>query len=265
MALLADPVFADPGAFRPYVLWAAALAYAIQVYCDFSGYTDMALGCARLLGYRLTKNFDRPYLSPNIAELWRRWHISLSNWLRDYLFIPLGGSKAGRLRTYGNLMIVMVLAGLWHGAAWTFVVFGLAQGVWLCLHRAFRDRARNHPGLDAILKTPAGTALRVAVTFMCWTCLLTVFRSPTLGSAAVFLSRMFSVTAPGRSEPFSLTCIAVLAGLVVAGHIFSDPAFRRRLSYTTPAAVQGLAYACAMTVTLVLAPGAGKTFIYFQF
>src|SRR5262249_44096353 len=118
MALFADPVFADPAAHNTGALWLAALAYALQVYCDFSGYSDVALGCAPMLGYHLAQNFNLPYFAPNIAEFWRRWHISLSSWLRDYLFFPLGGSRGGPWKTCRNYMITMTLCGLWHGAAW---------------------------------------------------------------------------------------------------------------------------------------------------
>ena len=137
MALFVEPVFGDPGAFQPYVLWIAMFAYAVQIYCDFSGYCDMALGCAHLLGYRLADNFNLPYLATNIDRLLAAArHMSLSSWLRDYLFIPLGGSHGSRWRTYRNLIAVMVLGGMWHGAGLTYVVFGLVHG--LALHRAFR-------------------------------------------------------------------------------------------------------------------------------
>jgi alginate O-acetyltransferase complex protein AlgI len=264
MALLADPVFAAPGEFRTSVLWLAALAYAIQVYCDFSGYTDMARGCAHLLGYSLAENFHLPYLAPNIAEFWRRWHISLSSWLRDYLFIPLGGSRGTRWQTWRNLIAVMVLGGLWHGAAWNYVLFGLGMGLWLCLHRAFRDWAVGRPGLDRALQTSAGTCLRVALTFLCFVCLLTVFRSPTLTSGATFLNRMF-LTGIGRTEPFNSTCIAVLAGLVALGYYLAYQGRWEKWLRAVHPAVQGTAYALTMTVTLVLAPGDGKLFIYFIF
>ena len=139
MALFADPAFADPGAFRTSALWFATLAYMIQVYCDFSGYSDLAIGTAHLLGYRLAWNFNFPYLAANVGEFWRRWHISLGNWLRDYLFLPLGGSRASEARIFANYLLVMSLCGLWHGAAWPFVMFGTVHGVWLGVHRLVRN------------------------------------------------------------------------------------------------------------------------------
>src|SRR5260370_10586449 len=126
LALYADPVFADPAAFSTLTLWLATIACAFQIYCDFSGYSDMALGLARLFGYRLVRNFDRPFLAPNLSEFWRRWHISLSSWLRDYVFIPLGGSRSGPWKASRHVLMGMALAGLWHGAGWNYVLVGVA-------------------------------------------------------------------------------------------------------------------------------------------
>ena len=127
------------------LIW-ATLAYSLQIYCDFSGYTDMALGSAHLLGYKLAQNFNMPYLAANVSEFWHRWHMSLSSWLRDYLFIPLGGSRGTPRQTNRNLMITMTLGGLWHGASWTFVVWGMLHGGMLILHRLFRSFCEQHSG-----------------------------------------------------------------------------------------------------------------------
>ena len=136
MAILVDPILADPGGYRVEGVWMGVIGYALQIYCDFSGYSDMALGTAHLLGYRLAENFNMPYLSRNISEFWRRWHISLSSWLRDYLFIPLGGSRGSAWMIGRNLMITMILGGLWHGASWNFVVWGRCTACcWSCTER----------------------------------------------------------------------------------------------------------------------------------
>jgi alginate O-acetyltransferase complex protein AlgI len=265
MAPLTDPVFAEPGAFKWFVLWIAVFAYAVQIYCDFSGYTDMALGTAHLLGYRLAINFNMPYLAPNISEFWRRWHISLSSWLRDYLFLPLGGSRGSRWATCRNLLIVMTLGGLWHGANWPFMVWGAALGVWLCLHRVFREYADKRPWLCEPLRTPIGTSLRVALTFLgictCWV----VFRSTTLALAGQMLTGMFAFSTIGRIEPIKLLGIGCLAALVVIGHWLGSGGRWRRISSRLPATALGLAYGAAMTIALILAPYSGKVFIYFQF
>src|SRR5262249_37582369 len=128
MGLYVDPVFANVDKYSTEACWTAAIAFTLQVYCDFSGYSDMALGSAHLFGYKLVINFRMPFLSANISEFWRRWHISLSSWLRDYLFIPLGGSRHGFWNTIRNLLITMTLAGLWHGGDWQIVVLGVVQG-----------------------------------------------------------------------------------------------------------------------------------------
>src|SRR5207247_2879274 len=127
------PVFASPADYATGSLWIALFGYAAQIYCDFSGYSDMAVGLAHTLGFKLPRNFNCPYLAANVGELWQRWHISLSSWLRDYLYLPLGGSRRGRFITCRNLIATMALAGLWHGAAWNFVCWGLFHGILLAL------------------------------------------------------------------------------------------------------------------------------------
>src|SRR5262249_55969738 len=138
------------------------------------------------------KNFDMPYLAANVSAFWRRWHISLSNWLRDYVFIPLGGSRGGRWRTCRNLLLVMTLAGLWHGAAWTWLLFGLVQGLLLCGHRVFRRFCEGRPGLAAALRTAPGTALCVAFTFVVFCYSLVICRSTSLANAGTMLGRMLT-------------------------------------------------------------------------
>jgi alginate O-acetyltransferase complex protein AlgI len=138
LSVFVDDVFRTPNAFHAISLILAVIAYAIQIYFDFSGYSDMAIGCAKCFGYDFNRNFNLPYLSRNISEFWKRWHISLSSWLKEYLYIPLGGNKKGTLRTYINNMITMLLGGLWHGANWTFVAWGGAHGVALCIHKMYK-------------------------------------------------------------------------------------------------------------------------------
>lgn len=135
LAPIVDSIFADPAAASPELMLVGALAFSFQIYCDFSGYSDMARGLARMLGFDLMLNFNLPYFSRTPSEFWRRWHISLSSWLRDYLYIPLGGNRKGRVLTYRNLFLTMLLGGLWHGAAWTFIAWGVFHGTILCLYR----------------------------------------------------------------------------------------------------------------------------------
>src|SRR5262249_14525385 len=157
VAEVIDPVFKDPAAFGTAAAWLAVVGYAVQVYCDFSGYSDMAVGLAHLLGFHLPPNFHLPYFAANIAEFWRRWHMSLGRWLRDYLYIPLGGSRGRPVRASLNLLVVMTVCGLWHGANWPCVAWGVYNGLLLLGHRLLpRPAWLARPGL----RPPA-----VAVTF----------------------------------------------------------------------------------------------------
>jgi len=264
MAAFADPVFANPGAHSSATLWMAALAYALQVYGDFSGYTDLALGLAHLLGFRLAENFNMPYLAPNIAEFWRRWHISLSSWLRDYLFIPLGGSRGGPWKTARNLLVVMTLAGLWHGAAWPFVVFGLVQGCFLIIHRGFRGWCESRPGLRTVLESGPGTAARVAFTFCCFCVSLVVFRCVTLADGWTMLLGMFTAV-DGLGPPLQVQALAFTVALVALGHWLGCQQRYQLLLERVPAPAWGLVYGALLTATLVLAPDSSKAFVYFQF
>ncbi len=264
MALYVDPVFAGPEAYATATLWLAAVAYAIQIYCDFSGYSDMALGLAHLLGYHLAPNFDMPFLSANIAELWRRWHISLSSWIRDYLFIPLGGSRGSRWRTYRNLLLTFALCGLWHGAGWNFVLWGLLNGVLLVVHAAFRPWCDQRPRLAAVLDSGPGTACRVALTFTCFCVIFVVFRSPDFSAASTMLTRM-ATPASGAGFPLEVQGLYWTFAAVALGHALGMGNRGVRLWEWLPAPVRGLGFGAALTAALVLAPGISKAFIYFQF
>jgi alginate O-acetyltransferase complex protein AlgI len=263
LGVVVDPVFADLHA-SPSRILLATYAFAVQIYCDFSGYSDIALGTARMFGYRLPENFNWPYLARNPADFWRRWHISLSTWLRDYLFLPLGGSWAGEFRVFVNYLLVMTLCGLWHGAAWPFVMFGAIHGLWLALHRLGRRYCQRRPALDAALQSRGGTALRMASFLFVFLLTLVVFRTPSLGAGARMFAGMVThqLGEPLALKPISLFC---LVALVALAHIISaSPRWNRGLS-GIPSAVRGLSYAAAISLALLLAPDSGQAFIYFQF
>ncbi len=208
VATAVDPVFADPGIYAPLTLWLAVLGYALQIYCDFSGYSDMAIGVAKMIGYDLPENFRMPYLSVNVAEFWRRWHVTLSSWLRDYLYIPLGGNRHGEHRTYANLMATMLLGGLWHGASWNFVLWGGLHGVALAIHRALRTLRGGKRLLPGFLAVP----LTFFFVLVCWV----PFRSPDWPTTLTILGRMFSPATEGvRWMPSVVLSSALLA---LAGH-----------------------------------------------
>jgi alginate O-acetyltransferase complex protein AlgI len=257
LAAAADPVFKAPGSFGSAAVWLAVLSYAGQIYCDFSGYSDMAIGLAHLLGFKLQRNFDLPYLSENITEFWRRWHISLSTWLRDYLYIPLGGSRGGKVATYRNLMLTMLLGGLWHGANWTFVFWGVFHGGLLALHKALP--------LPRWLGARALAPVRVAGTFLLVSVGWVFFRAPTFAGAADVLGRLVRpARGPGLDGATTVLAVACLL-VIAAAHLLLRAVNLRALERRLPAPVIGAAVAALLMATLILLPRARATFIYFQF
>lgn len=180
-----DPVFANPTSYAAADRILGACLYSAQIYCDFSGYTDMAIATAGAFGYTLTKNFDAPYYSSNVREFWQRWHISLSTWLRDYLYIPLGGNRGGPLRVSRNLLLTMLLGGLWHGANWTFVLWGALHGVALVVHRFFRQTANASRWIAAFEYAPWKVSSWLLTLFWVVFC-FTIFRTPSLASAGEY-------------------------------------------------------------------------------
>jgi alginate O-acetyltransferase complex protein AlgI len=199
----ASPIFnaARDGAPLGFIVaWTGALAYTLQIYFDFSGYTDMAIGLSRMLGIVLPLNFDSPYKSASIIDFWRRWHITLSQFLRDYLYVPLGGNRKGPARRYMNLMLTMLLGGLWHGASWTFVVWGGLHGAYLLINHAWRTtrlRFRSPTPLAASLARAAGLALTFTAVVVAWV----FFRSTTFDEAADMLRGMSRFEWPARCAP----------------------------------------------------------------
>jgi D-alanyl-lipoteichoic acid acyltransferase DltB (MBOAT superfamily) len=195
-----DPVFGVPQAYHAPDVLLAAYAYAAQIYCDFSGYTDIAIGLALLMGFVFPQNFNSPYRATGFRDFWQRWHMTLSRFLRDFLYIPLGGNRGSRLMTYRNLMITMVLGGLWHGAAWTFVIWGAYSGACLVGEHALGGRIR----------TPAW--LRWFVTFHMVVLGWIIFRSQGIGLAWTFISRLASPGSPTLWTVPVLLAIAVAIG-----------------------------------------------------
>ncbi len=215
LAMLVDFAYDDPGEKNGLTLLTATFFYAFQIYCDFSGYSDIAIGSARVMGYNLMENFRSPYFAGSVSEFWRRWHISLSTWFRDYLYIPLGGSRVGELRLYANQMIVFMISGLWHGAQWTFVIWGALHGAYLVLGLA---RNRHFPALS-IPDRGAGKWLNTALTFGLVMLTWVFFRAVTFTDAVTVLKGIaglsLSDTVAGplnRAElAFSFFLIAALA------------------------------------------------------
>jgi len=203
LSVFVDNVFEKPLAFSSITVILAVISYSIQIYCDFSGYSDMAIGTARCLGYHFRPNFNLPYISKNVTEFWKRWHISLSSWLQEYLYIPLGGNRKGIARTYINLLLTMLLGGLWHGANYTFILWGGLHGIALCVHKIYRKHNKHKRS------TAVGTILCVLGTYVfvciCWV----FFRAENFKVAFDVLFRVF-VWQDGITQIFSWTIFSVV-------------------------------------------------------
>lgn len=262
LAILVDPVFSEPTLYSPGTCWWAAIAYAGQIYYDFSGYSEMAIGVAKMVGFELPTNFLHPYQSRSITEFWRRWHISLSTWLRDYLYISLGGNRGGLKRTYFNLMATMVLGGLWHGASWNFVIWGTLHGIALAAHKWFRAvrplEPDAKPSLASNLTAWFGTQLLVLI---CWV----FFRAQDFPTAFAYLGQMARLGQDTWGIRWHHTPSLIVIAVGTALHVAVVLRQERPLSFglQTPRgwAMAGL----AMVLVLLFAPLDVSPFIYFQF
>jgi len=255
---IADLAF-EAGSLGPVESWYGVTAYAFQIYFDFSGYSDMAIGLGLMLGFVFPKNFDSPYRSQSITEFWHRWHISLSTWLRDYLYLPLGGNRKGKVRTYVNLFIVMLLGGLWHGAAWNFVIWGALHGALLAFER-LRGKAALYGGLPV--------PVRVGVTFTIVLITWVFFRAPDLPQAVRYLGDMLALGDPQEGA-------GLLAGLVYQPYYLGTFLLAGAIVWSAPQTwdwtrTLTLPKAAAILIlfglsTVVLATQAYNPFIYFIF
>lgn len=259
-----DAVFGAPSEYTALSIIAAVICYAIQIYCDFSGYSDMAIGCARLFGYELCENFRFPYLARDITELWRRWHVSLSSWLRDYLYISLGGGRGSLLFTYRNVMLTMLLGGLWHGAGWNYVAWGAVHGIGLIVHREWQR-----------WRCPAvGAWLGWFLTQYTFLVGLIFFRGMELPAIGTMLKAWLWFDSPGSREvrlwsgddgwPLWLRLPALVLPLALAHWLTSrelPQAMRRRL----PPLLVTFAFGVIFAAALSLMPRGARPFVYFQF
>jgi D-alanyl-lipoteichoic acid acyltransferase DltB (MBOAT superfamily) len=260
---LVDPVFGAPAAHGPLDLLVGVYAYAIQIYADFSGYTDIAIGCALLLGIRFPQNFDAPYRALSLQDFWRRWHMTLSRWLRDYLYIPLGGSRDGVRRTYRNLALTMVIGGLWHGAAMTFLVWGAIHGGFLALERWVKERWALRdvpPALPVEVTRILQWLLTFHVVCLAWI----FFRAESIGSAFEVLGGIVAGTQPNEL----VTTLLVLTIALMLASQFVPPRAVERAQTTFTLIGPGLQVALlagVLTLIDVLGPDGVAPFIYFRF
>ena len=240
--------------------WVATLAFSGQIFCDFAGYSTTAIGAAMCLGFAMPDNFRFPYGAVGFSDFWRRWHITLSSWLRDYLYIPLGGNRHGEARTYLALMVTMLLGGLWHGASWTFVVWGGLHGVYLSAERLLRSRFANYrPGPLMLVLFGLITYALINITWV-------FFRAHSFGKAWQMLGGMFG--ANGDAKPILPTVHLVMVALIISGLVCAHWLMRNRTLESvvarTPALLLSAVWAL-MAFAIVIAQGEGNAFIYFQF
>jgi D-alanyl-lipoteichoic acid acyltransferase DltB (MBOAT superfamily) len=252
---LVDPVFFDPSAYGALDLAAAVYAYAVQIYCDFSAYSDMAIGIAALLGYSFPRNFDQPYRARSMQDFWRRWHISLSSWLRDYLYVPLGGGRKGLVRSCLNVFITMLLGGLWHGAAWTFVAWGALHGGVQVIERLGRAAF----GERRVIPTWIGVIVTFHIVCLGWI----LFRSETFPMAMQVLAGLGRFEAATLVTPFLLTLI--VGGLAM--HWLPPRAVEGFATWLKPAPslTMGVLVGAAILLVEAVRPDGVAPFIYFQF
>lgn len=254
LSLGVDMIYANPALYAPASVWMAIFAYSIQIYFDFSGYSDMAIGIAKMMGFDLAQNFHMPYVSQSITEFWRRWHISLSTWLRDYLYIPLGGNRKGKVRTYINLLLTMLLGGLWHGASWNFVIWGGLHGIYLAIERLFGvkvDDERPFNWIKAFL-----LFILVSITWV-------FFRSTSLETTGIVLSKLFFLSKGGLLWAPNSALIFVFI-IIVGGW------WMRRKKFEIPVLTLDKPYAIPLLAVeyfwiYLFFPANINPFIYFQF
>ena len=258
LAETADAVFGAAMLLNPLDAWSGTLAFSGQIFFDFAGYSTCAIGIALMLGFILPDNFRYPYGAIGFSDFWRRWHITLSTWLRDYLYIPLGGNKKGVARTYVNLMLTMLLGGLWHGAAWTFVAWGALHGFYLMVERFFRGRV-------TLRLTPLNGFILALLTYFCVNVTWVFFRAQDFKTAIGMLSSMFFIQSGEKVLQYiNLYIIWTLIPILFLVHWLMRDTTVKDVAAKTPAWVVGVVWAI-MFVAICVAQGTGEQFIYFQF
>jgi D-alanyl-lipoteichoic acid acyltransferase DltB (MBOAT superfamily) len=277
LALLTNAVYAHPGQFSGPLLLLATVFFAFQIFCDFSGYSDIAIGSARVMGFRLMRNFDAPYSAKSIAEFWRRWHISLSTWFKDYLYIPLGGSRGKRWLTYRNIFVVFLVSGLWHGANWTYVIWGGLHGAFMVIGAATRGFREKFVALTGLEKRPfLLDGFRIVITFSLVCGAWVFFRANSVGDAFAIYRGLARGWTDLRSSGLDGSLVeqisvrSALIGLIGIMVVEAVQMLERRGSVQALVRMQpvwvrwAIYYAGAATLFFLFADG-GDQFIYFQF
>jgi alginate O-acetyltransferase complex protein AlgI len=263
LSMFVDLYFDYYSGYGSLTTWYALVCYSIQIYCDFSGYSDMAIGIAKVLGFDLPENFNMPYIAKNPADFWRRWHISLSTWLRDYLYIPLGGNRQGSFKRWRNLMLTMILGGLWHGANITFIIWGILHGIYLILHRIIVHN-QNILFLKPIIqifcyKNILNRFLTYLLILIAWV----FFRSQSLAQAKEILKIMFNWNTSLNFEYFPQGYIIIMA--VIFSHFFASKKSPHQWIINLSPFKKTLTYACIYMIIVLFGDVDANPFIYFQF
>jgi len=271
LSVVVDTAYANPAAFDGTILLIATYLFSFQIYCDFSAYTDIARGTAKIMGFELTENFHRPYLAASVSDFWRRWHISLSRWIRDYVYIPLGGKEGSRLRCFFNLSAAFLLSGLWHGANWTFILWGLIHAVFVSFERAVKGFGKkfHRTEIHGLPSLPRMVS-KIFITYHCVVVGWVFFRSQDVGQAFFILERIFSrfhlpeVFFPGMDAQ-GVIIIMVSVACVIAFDIFFE---LRSLGYRIPACpapLRWVGYTLGVWAVFLYSWMKPYKFIYFVF
>ena len=276
IAKYVNTIYNDPENATALGIVIATMLFAVQIYCDFSGYTDIAIGCARIMGYRLMQNFDRPYTARSVTEFWRRWHISLSTWFKDYLYFPLGGSRCAKWKAYRNVMIVFLVSGLWHGANWTFVIWGFLHGAFQVvgkMTRAGRDKLydKMHINRESDLYAWGQRIVTFILVDFAWL----FFRANSMHDVGVLLKKLFTTWDIAPSATFSMMSVTLISALVVVFAILIMNQLDNAVNhYDVPDGSAAIAkrgtflymtWAVVFAWMILLQGGGASTFIYFQF
>jgi alginate O-acetyltransferase complex protein AlgI len=259
LAVPVDNIFALPAENLTFTFsWIAVFFYTLEIYFDFAGYSDMAIGMARMFGFHFKENFLLPYTAKNITEFWRKWHVSLSSFLRDYVYIPLGGNRRGTARTYRNLGIVFLLCGIWHGAAWTFVLWGAYHGLWLIIERVLKNKK------GFMMKGVAGQVVTFVLVMLGWT----IFRADSIAQLGTFLRTMFGMGQAGGFGYYKLSYFVtpLVAFSAAVGLLISVVPFTKVKERLDRSFVKGILCLGLLALCMVfMADASFNSFIYFKF
>ena len=263
LAPYVNSVFEDPGACNGVTLWLGGIGWGVQIFCDFSGYSDMAIGAAKVMGFRLPENFRFPLAALNVAEFWRRWHITLYSFIRDYFYIAIGGSRGSTQRVLFNVLLTMTLVGLWHGADWQFIFWGLYNGMLIVGYRLLLMLVQRVPVFDAFLKTFLGKVSRLALNNIMFFIGNSIFRCPNIRDSLTTMWRMITFDTAGKLlfDPWVL----IFYGVVLLSSLACEIDLFNRIAKKTPLPLRYAAFVLLLLILVLFSPHNTEAFVYFQF